>query len=182
MDVHQWRAAPDAADEQLFLDPCDGPTLDVGCGPGRLVGALTARRVPALGIDVSVEAIRQARTRGALALRRDVFSSVPGQGRWDLALLADGNVGIGGDVETLLLRLRGLLDVGGRVVAELAEPGAPSGRREVTVEVDGNRSAPFWWAAVAPGLAITAAAAAGFAVVELGRLGGRWYTVLESHA
>ena len=41
-----------------------GPTLDIGCGPGRLVAALTALRVPALGVDVSAEAVRQARRRG----------------------------------------------------------------------------------------------------------------------
>ena len=178
MHVGAWRGHPDRHDHAL-LDRCHGPTLDVGCGPGRLTAGLAARGLHALGVDVAPEAVRMTRARGAVAWLGDVFSPVPGEGQWQTALLADGNVGIGGDVEALLLRLRGLLDVRGRVVAELADPGAPTGRRQVTVEVDGHRSAPFWWAAVAPSLAITAAAAAGFAVVELGRLGGRSFAVLE---
>ena len=52
---------------------------------------------PALGIDISAEAVRQARRRGAPAMCRDVFEPVPGAGRWRTVLLADGNIGIGGD-------------------------------------------------------------------------------------
>ena len=40
--------------------------------------------------------------RGGAALRRDVFAPLPGEGRWYTALLADGNVGIGGDPVALL--------------------------------------------------------------------------------
>ncbi len=178
LHVGAWRGHADRHDHGL-LDRCEGPTLDVGCGPGRLTAGLAARGLHALGIDIAPEAVRLTRARGVPAWLGDVFSPLPGEGQWQTALLADGNVGIGGDIDGLLLRLRSLLDAGGRVVAELAAPGTPAGRRQVTVEVDGRRSAPFWWAAVAPGLAVTAAAAAGFAVVELDRLGGRWFTVLE---
>src|SRR5437588_12022446 len=52
MPVARWRAEPDAADE-LLLARCLGPTLDIGCGPGRLTAALTSRGVPALGLGVS---------------------------------------------------------------------------------------------------------------------------------
>ena len=38
-----------------------------------------------------------ARRSGAPALRRDVFEPLPGTGRWQTVLLADGNVGLGGD-------------------------------------------------------------------------------------
>jgi 2-polyprenyl-3-methyl-5-hydroxy-6-metoxy-1,4-benzoquinol methylase len=40
-----------------LLDRCAGPTLDVGCGPGRLAAALMRRGHPALGIGVSVAAV-----------------------------------------------------------------------------------------------------------------------------
>ena len=55
-----------------LLDRCLGPTLDVGCGPGRLTAALLGRGVPCLGIDVSPVAVDIARGRGAAALHRDV--------------------------------------------------------------------------------------------------------------
>ena len=66
------------AGDAALLGRCAGPTLDVGCGPGRLTGALTGAGRPALGIDVSAAAVRLARRRGAIALRRDVFDPVPG--------------------------------------------------------------------------------------------------------
>ncbi len=68
-----------------------------GAGPGRLTAALARRRQVALGIDVVAEAVGQTRERGGSALHRDVYDTVPGEGRWHTALLADGNVGIGGD-------------------------------------------------------------------------------------
>ena len=85
-----------------MLARCEAPVLDVGCGPGRLVGALNARGVPALGIDISARAVEQARGRGAMALRRAVEQPVPAEGRWGTVLLADGNIGIGGDPAALL--------------------------------------------------------------------------------
>src|SRR5271154_3221783 len=38
----------------------EGPTLDVGSGPGRLTMALAEHGVPALGIDVTPYAVRAA--------------------------------------------------------------------------------------------------------------------------
>ena len=45
-------------------------------------------------------------------VRRDVFARVPGEGRWVRMLVADGNVGIGGDPAMLLARTARLLSVG----------------------------------------------------------------------
>src|SRR5262249_61510991 len=73
------------------------PTLDVGSGPGRLTVALAECGIPALGIDVTPYAVHLARAAGALTLLRDVFGRVPGAGRWMTVLLADGNIGIGGE-------------------------------------------------------------------------------------
>ncbi|EWM14177.1 methyltransferase type 12 [Kutzneria sp. 744] len=94
LPVTRWQEL-DSSDE-LLLAACLGPTLDVGCGPGRLVEALTRRGVIALGVDVSPVAVDLTQARGAPALCRDVFDRIPGEGRWRHVLLADGNIGIGG--------------------------------------------------------------------------------------
>ena len=44
---------------------CHGPTIDLGCGPGRLVAHLIQRGVPALGVDQSATAVELARRSGA---------------------------------------------------------------------------------------------------------------------
>ena len=49
-------------------------------------------------------------------VRRDVFARVPGEGRRGHVLVADGNVGIGGDPAMLLARAAPLLSVGTRLV------------------------------------------------------------------
>ena len=97
------------------LELCEGPTIDLGCGPGRLVAELIRRGVPALGVDQSATAVGLARRSGAPALRRDVFGPLPGAGRWQTVLLADGNVGLGGDPLRVLRRAAELLGRGGRV-------------------------------------------------------------------
>lgn len=140
LPAHRWATAPGGGDE-LMLDRCTGPTLDIGCGPGRLTSELTARGISSLGIDVSRMAVRLTRMRGGCALRRDVFQRVPGEGRWQYALLADGNIGIGGDPVALLRRVRELVSPDGRVLIEL-EPGRRVHRDQVRV---GN-SPWFPWA------------------------------------
>jgi SAM-dependent methyltransferase len=114
------RASP--GDESL-LDRCEGPTLDIGSGPGRLILALAERGVPALGIDITPHAIDLARSGGAMALLRDVFDRVPGTGRWATVLLVNGNIGIGGDPAALLRRVGQLLAPRGHALVELDGPG-----------------------------------------------------------
>ena len=172
-DVEMWSAEPDSVDRELFIDPCDAETIDIGCGPGRLVGALSARRIFAMGIDVSKEAVRQTRIRGALALRQDVFASVPGEGRWAYALLADGNLGIGGDPVRLLARVGEVLVPGGRVIAEVAGHGTGLVRERRRLRVDGRLSAPFEWAVVGLDAIADVAEAAGLHVVSTQSAGGR---------
>ena len=147
LPVHVWTRAVDHSDAYL-LDHCTGATIDVGCGPGRLTEGLAERGHVVLGIDVVHEAVRQTRQRGVSALVRDVFDAVPGEGRWQSALLADGNVGIGGDPVALLARLRAgarpagsrgrrgrrprsaaALGVGRAGVRRHPEPAVPLGRR-----------------------------------------------------
>jgi SAM-dependent methyltransferase len=109
----------DREGDEAMLALCQGPTVDVGCGPGRLTAALAARGVPVLGVDTSAAAVEMTEQRGAPALQGDVFDAMPGGGHWARVLLADGNIGIGGDPLRMLRRARHLLHSEGQVVAEV---------------------------------------------------------------
>lgn len=122
--TRHWTGGLRSGDESL-LARCFGSTLDVGCGPGRLTAALQQRGRTALGIDISSRALSLARAAGAHVLSRDIFGDVPNVGRWTQLLLADGNVGIGGDLPRLLGRCAELLRPGGVLFVEL--PAAPTG-------------------------------------------------------
>ena len=119
LEIERYLDDCDAADDAV-LERCVGPVLDLGCGPGRIVAALTRRGVPALGVDIADAAVRLARQRGAAALRRDIFTRMPGEGRWQTAVVLDGNIGIGGNVDRLLHRLGELLAPDGRAIIETA--------------------------------------------------------------
>ncbi|SFB48272.1 hypothetical protein SAMN05216266_113118 [Amycolatopsis marina] len=181
LPVHRWRLPPGRGD-QFLLSRCSGPTLDVGCGPGRLTAALGERKVPALGIDVSATAVRLTRQRGALALHRDVFDPVPGEGRWRHVLLADGNIGIGGDPVALLLRVRELLAERGTALLELEPPGRGLRRDHVRVrENRGQSRGPdhwFRWAWLGLDALDAVTSAAALRVNRTAELGGRWFAEL----
>ncbi|CAM5259451.1 Methyltransferase domain-containing protein OS=Streptomyces griseus subsp. griseus (strain JCM 4626/ NBRC) OX=455632 GN=SGR_6702 PE=4 SV=1 [Streptomyces griseus subsp. griseus] len=119
LDVERWCSDAGSADLSA-LHRCEGPVLDIGCGPGRLVAELASLGHRALGIDVSEAAVARTRGLGGAALVRSVFDPLPGEGRWGTLLLLDGNIGIGGDQAALLDRAAGLLGVGGLLIAETA--------------------------------------------------------------
>lgn len=178
LHVSRWCAPPDDADEEL-LRRCRGPVLDVGCGPGRLTAALTERGVPALGVDISRTAVTLARQAGAPALRRSVFDPLPGHGRWGTVLLADGNIGIGGDPVRLLHRTRRLLRPGGRVLVEVDPPGHHCWRGDVALSDGRTVSDVFAWAFVGADQIAALAAAAGLRVLEQWTEAGRWFVDLR---
>ena len=167
--------------DHAVLDLCSGPTLDVGCGPGRMTRLLAERGAIVLGIDVVPEAISRTRYGGAVAMLRDVFERVPAEGRWGTVLLADGNLGIGGDPCRLLTRLRHLLAPGGLVVADVAPPGTGLRTGTVQLTAGGLVSEPFPWAFVGADAVEDVARPAGFATTTRD-LGGRWVAVLEADA
>jgi SAM-dependent methyltransferase len=179
LDLDLWDRPVDEHDGAL-LDLCVGPTIDVGCGPGRLAAGLAERGHVVLGIDVLGRAVGTAVRRGASALRRDVFDTLPGEGRWSTVLLADGNVGIGGDPVSLLRRLRELLARDGRVVAELAAPGTPLHTEWATLRCGDHRSTPFRWSVVGVDDIDAIAAASALLVGDVVGAGERWYAVLEA--
>lgn len=148
MDVSRWHAAADETD-LLLLSRVTGPVLDIGCGPGRMVRAAMELGLHAVGIDVSSAAVELASSLGGSYVKGSIFDRVPGVGMWQTTLLVDGNIGIGGDIPTLLARCSQLLAPTGEIVVEL--DGDPAHIDNYFAEVtDGNggRSASFPWAEV----------------------------------
>jgi SAM-dependent methyltransferase len=162
-----------------IVERCQGATLDVGSGPGRLTVALAERGIPALGIDVTPYAVHLARTAGALALLRDVFGHVPGAGRWMTVLLADGNIGIGGDPVALLRRVAELLTPLGQALVEVQPPGAALRREKVRLRHGEQASPWFSWAYVGADQIAELSAEAGLAMAETWTADGRWFGLLR---
>ncbi|MBX7435059.1 class I SAM-dependent methyltransferase [Mycobacterium sp. Y57] len=175
LPVHNWLGGrgSDAHFDHAVIGMCDGPTIDLGCGPGRLVAHLVARGVPALGVDVSATAVELARRSGAPALRRDVFEPLPGTGRWHTVLLADGNVGLGGDPDRILRRAAELLRSGGRCLAEFDS--ATTGVKVGWVRLESVSTIGPWfrWASVGIDYAPVLAAQVGLAVAGVHPIGRR---------
>ena len=178
LDPARWHDPADGEERDL-LTTVDGPVLDLGCGPGRLVVHLASRGVPALGVDASPSAVALAQRRGATVLQRDLFGRLPGEGRWATVLLFDGNLGIGGDPTRLLARCRRLTGARGHVVAEVHPPG--TGWRRVTARLErgGVTSAAFPWAVVGADAVAGLARAVGLRLAELLETpSGRWFARL----
>ncbi|QPP05115.1 class I SAM-dependent methyltransferase [Streptomyces bathyalis] len=177
LEVERWCARADRADMSV-LRRCTGAVLDIGCGPGRLVAALSGLGVPALGVDTSPAAISRTRGAGGAALQRSVFDPLPGEGRWQSALLLDGNIGIGGDPSRLLERIRELLAPDGLLFAEASSDEVEE-RSEVRLcDGTGGQGPAFLWARLGREALREQAEAAGWSVVEEWRCGERPFMAL----
>ncbi|MCX4910524.1 bifunctional 2-polyprenyl-6-hydroxyphenol methylase/3-demethylubiquinol 3-O-methyltransferase UbiG [Streptomyces sp. NBC_00878] len=184
LDVERWCARADAVDRQV-LDRCEGAVLDVGCGPGRLVVELASLGRPVLGIDVSQAAVVHTARLGGRALRRSVFEPLPGEGRWDTALLLDGNLGIGGDPHALLRRLGELLRPGGLLIAETvpADVDEHVDVRIVGASATGDSAdATFPWARLGTPALLRHAHPLGWRTADQWTAGGRSFVALRSRS
>ncbi|SOX51704.1 class I SAM-dependent methyltransferase [Mycobacterium ahvazicum] len=184
LPAHRWlgaRCSPngglvDALDEdfdEAVTQMCSGPTIELGCGPGRLVARLFERGIPALGIDRSATAIRLAGRGGAPALLGDVFEPLPGMGRWQTVLLVDGNVGLGGDPRRILARAAELLRRGGRCVAEFEADAIGIRERWVRLESACDVGPWFRWASVGVDSAAALASQVGLTLTGVRLISGR---------
>ena len=179
LPVRRWVGQASRSD-RLVLDRCHGSTVDLGCGPGRLAAELHSRGQAVLGVDVSSSALRSARHRGVPVHCGSLFDPVPGEGAWDTVLLADGNIGIGGDPVALLRRAREVAHGTGRVVVDLAGPGTGLRVHQLHLRAGGLASTSFAWAELGPDALTDTAALAGLSVIEVARRRGRWVGVLTA--
>ena len=173
----RWHGTPDRADRWL-LSRCHGATIDLGCGPGRLVRALLDRGLVALGVDNSAHAIEHCARRGAPVVRRDLFGPLPGEGTWRHVLLADGNIGIGGNPLALLRRAAALLHTGGSVLIETASPRTALWHGGGRLCADASTGPWFPWAIVGLDAMSLLARSAGLHLVSTHRTHSRYFAEL----
>ena len=183
LHMGRWMGGADSTDtdragDEAILDLCQGPTIDVGCGPGRFAAALAQRGVPVLGVDISAAAVEMTELRGAPALLGDVFHEMPGTGSWERVLLADGNIGIGGDPLRMLRRARQLLHPEGLVVAEIDSRQTGVCTRFQRWETAHHVGRWFPWAHVGSDAAEALAASAGLMVHSTVERWGRYIVAM----
>ena len=178
VDIRRFLARADRVERRL-LASTRGSVLDVGCGPGRMVAEALRVGRRALGVDVSPGSVRLVAERGLPVHLGSVFDDLPGAGSWDVVLLLDGNVGIGGDPEALLRRCADIGSPRARLVVETADQRARDRRFTAWVSTPGaGDSAGFPWAELGADALVAPAAVAGWRPVrEVGR-GGRSFVVL----
>jgi SAM-dependent methyltransferase len=179
--IDDWHA-PATDVERGLCASLPGPVLDIGCGPGRMVVALAAQGVAALGVDASPAAVATATRRGAAALCHSVYDRLPVEGRWRTVLLFDGNIGIGGDPLMLLGRIRELLAPDGAAVIEVEQPGKSTTSTVAQLVRDGEPTAWFPWATVSADRIATLAVRAGLRVVRIEHKEGRWFSSVSRGA
>jgi hypothetical protein len=182
LPAHGWlggRRVPQESDtfdevfDEAVTQMCSGPTIELGCLPGRLVARLIERGIPALGIDRSATAIRLAGRGGPPALLGDVFDALPGMGHWRTVFLVDGNVGLGGDPRRILGRAAELLCCRGHCVAEFDAEAIGIRARWVRLESARDVGPWFRWASVGVDSAATLAAQVGLTLTSVRLIGGR---------
>ena len=179
LDVSRWSGAADVVD-MLVVARCEPPVIDLGCGPGRMVQALGESGRAALGVDMSSVAVGLSMARGGLALRRRINQPLPAEGRWGTALLMDGNVGMGGDVATLLARCAQLVRPGGLVICEVDRVSERHESRIVVLRTEDATSVALPWSRIGATALLQAAKSLDLLLVEEWTAGERVFVALRS--
>jgi len=178
-DVSSWCEEASPLEHSL-LRQLQGPLLDVGCGPGRLLAAAQGMGLIALGIDTSAEAVHRARSRGARALEQSIFAPVPQAGLWQSLVLLDGNIGIGGSITSLLRRCRQLIAPHGTLLVEVeTDADLDTDYAAVLEDANGNQSEPFRWARTGIAGLESRALRSGWTVMSVQHLQGRVFCRLS---
>ena len=95
-------------------------------------------------------------------------------------LLADGNIGIGGDPQALLRRCHQLLRPGAAALVETSAADDADACASVTLHgPHGRRSTPVRWAVLGARTLVGIAAVVGFGAVESWRVGDRAFVLLR---
>lgn len=178
LDVDRWLSEADEVDLRV-ISRATGPVLDIGCGPGRHVEALSRRSTEVVGIDLSPEFVALAQSFGRPVRLQSVFDPLLGGPRWGSVLLFDGSVGIGGSPDTLLRRVVELLVPGGRALVETGAPGDPSEVLELFIESGEDRGAWFVWASLSAADAEFVAGVVGLTLTDIWEDSGRWFVQLD---
>jgi glycosyltransferase A (GT-A) superfamily protein (DUF2064 family) len=179
LDLSRWMGTADAVD-MLVVARCEPPVIDLGCGPGRMVQALTESGLAALGVDMSSVAVGMSRARGGLALRRRIDEPLPAEGRWGTALLMDTNVGLGGNVTALLARCLRLVISGGLIICEVDQMPERHEVHTVVLRTEVATSPPLAWSRIGTSALVRAARSLDLFLVEEWTSGGRAFVALRS--
>ena len=178
LEVDRWLNDADAVDLRILERVC-GPVLDVGCGPGRHVEALTRREIQVLGMDLTPDFVAAARGSQRPVILHSVFDPVPGGAKWNWVLMLDGSIGIGGDPVALLRRVGCLLASGGQGLVETEPPEQRSERLTMVIQSETSRDSWFDWATVSASDVARVARAAHFGLADHWEDSGRWFAQLD---
>lgn len=179
MSVANWKAEANSEENQI-IKRTQGPVLDIGCGPGRMVKAATRAGRHSLGIDISPVAIKIAEQAKLNVVLTSVFQDIPQEGTWGTALLLDGNIGIGGDPTMLLARCVELISNNGTIIIEVhPEPNIDHVFSGVVEDLDGNRSEHFPWALIGEEALIERASQVGLDLFQIWHINSRTFCVLR---
>jgi SAM-dependent methyltransferase len=184
LPIARWMGGPQSTPQDRLVDEhvlkhCSSrPTLDVGCGPGRFTASLQQRGLPALGVDSSAVAVQMTRRRGGAAIHRDLFAPLPAEGSWEQILLADGNIGIGGNPVRTLMRAADLLAHGGSVIVEIDAPTTMFCCEVLRWETEQHLGQWFPWSRVGAGALGSIAPCAGVLVTNVVEIHDRVIAVL----
>jgi glycosyltransferase A (GT-A) superfamily protein (DUF2064 family)/SAM-dependent methyltransferase len=179
LDLLRWFGPADAVD-QLVVARCEPPVIDLGCGPGRMVQALTESGRAALGVDMSSVAVELSMARGGPALQRRIDEPLPAEGRWGTALLMDSNVGLGGDVAGLLVRCIRLVIPGGLIICEVDRMPNRHEVHDVVLRTQRAVSRPLPWSRIGAAALMQLAQSLDLLLVEEWTSGDRAFVALRS--